>query len=159
MNKFKICTWSNSKDESSTPLGKSYRLKNDELVKEDLGTNAKLVQVVDIETLDDIEFEMDFNMHDGHAFMTSGLPKDTAITEAKVTVKDSPKKGHISRSKDDIEWRAGTGTYFVNDYDPDWSNAKQKSIDELRTMPVTAIIDFLNGWAPSGGWIGQYGNK
>lgn len=139
MNKFKICTWTNSKDESSITLGKSYRLKNGELVKEDLCTNAKLVQVVDIETLDDIEFEMDFNMHDGHAFMTSGLPKDTAITEAKVTVKDSPKKDHISRSKDDIAWRTGTGTYFIIDYDPDWSNDEPKTVKKIRQDVIAAL--------------------
>ena len=145
MKKFKFSLWSRSKNDSSKRLGKSYGLKNGELVKEDLGTNAKLVQVVDIETLDGLEFEIDFNMHDGNGFMTSSLPKDTAITEAKVTVKDSPKKGCVSRSKDDIEWRAGTGTYFVNDYDPGWSNDKPKSIDEIRQVLIhvhkTAGVD------------------
>ena len=122
MKKFKYSLWSRLKNESSIPLGKSYRLKNRELITEDVSANADYVQVVEIESLDDLEFEINFNMHDGHGFMTSGLPKDTAITEARVTVKDLPKKGHISRSKDDLEWRSGTGTYCVIDYDPDWSN-------------------------------------
>ena len=139
MKKFKFSLWSRSKNESSKPLGKTYRLKNRELITEDVSANADYVQVVDIESLDDLEFEIDFNMHDGNGFMTSGLPKDTAITEAKVTVKDSPKKDHISRSKDDIEWRPDTGTYFVIDYDPDWSDDEAKTIDELRQALIRAL--------------------
>jgi len=139
MKKFKFSLWSRSKNDSSKRLGKSYGLKNEELVKEDLGTSAKIVQVVDFETLDDLEFEIDFNMHDGHAFMTSGLPKDTAITEAKVTLRDSPKKNHISRSKHDIEWRNGMVTYNVIDYDPDWSNGKPKTTEELHRDVIRAL--------------------
>ena len=82
MKKFKFSLWSRSKNDSSKPLGKSYGLKNRELITEDVSTNANFVQVVEIGSLNDLEFEMDFNMHDGHAFMTSGLPKDTAITES-----------------------------------------------------------------------------
>ena len=61
-------------------------------------------------------------MHNGNGYMTSGVPKDATITEAKVTVKDFPKKDHISRSKKHLEWSSGIGTYCVIDYDPDWSN-------------------------------------
>ena len=139
MKKFKFSLWSRSKNDSSKPLGKSYRLKNGELITEDVSTNANFVQVVEIESLDDLEFEIDFNMHDGNGFITSGVPKDTTITEAKVTVKDSPKKDHISRSKDDIEWRDNIGTYFVCDYDPDSSNGKPKSIDENRQALIRAL--------------------
>ena len=122
MNKCKISIWSKSDHPTSKPLGKSYRLENGKLIKDDLGTNAKYVQVIDIESLDDLEFLIDFDLHQGEGFITSGLPKNPDITEAKVTVKDFPKKGHISRSKDDLEWRSGTGTYCVIDYDPEWSN-------------------------------------
>jgi len=139
MNKFKFSLWPRLKNESSIPLGKSCRLKNRELITEDVSANADCVQVVEIESLDDIKFEMDFNMHDGHAFMTSGLPKDTAITKAKVTVKDSPKKDHISRSKDDIEWRDNTGTYFVCDYDPDSSSAAPRPVEEIRQDLIRAL--------------------
>ena len=139
MKKFKYFLWSRLKNESSIPLGKSYRLKNRELITEDVSANADYVQVVEIESLDDLEFEIDFNMHDGNSFMTSGVPKDTTITEAKVTVKDFPMKGHISRSKDDLEWRAGTGTYFPIDYDPDWSTEEPKSIEEIRQAFIQAL--------------------
>ena len=122
MKEFSLSVWSRSPNQRSNPLGKSYGLKDGELVKEDLGTNAKLFRVETIESLDDLELLIDLAMHDGNAFMTSGVPKDADITEARVTVKDCPKKGHISRSKDDLEWRSGTGTYCVIDYDPEWSN-------------------------------------
>ena len=79
MKKFKYSLWSRLKNESSIPLGKSYRLKNRELITEDVSANADYVQVVEIESLDDLEFEINFNMHDGHGFMTSGLPKDTEL--------------------------------------------------------------------------------
>ncbi|MCH6585365.1 MAG: hypothetical protein IH810_05995, partial [Proteobacteria bacterium] len=139
MKKFKFSLWSRSKNDSSKRLGKSYRLKNRDLITEDVSANADYVQVVEIESLDDLEFEIDFNMHDGNGFMTSGLPKDTAITEAKVTVKDSPKKDHISRSKDDIEWRDNTGTYFVSDYDPDSSSAAPRPVEEIRQDLIRAL--------------------
>ena len=122
MKNFKLSSWSRPPNQKSKPLGKSYGLKDSELVKNDLGTNAKHFRVETIECLDDLEFLIDFNMHDGNGFMTSGLPRDHDITEASVTIKDLPKKGHISRSKDDLEWRSGTGTYCVIDYDPEWSN-------------------------------------
>jgi hypothetical protein len=84
--------------------------------------NATRFRVETIESLDDLEFLIDFDLHQGDGFITSGLPKNPDVTEAKVTVKDFPKKDHISRTKDDIEWRSGTGTYCVIDYDPEWSN-------------------------------------
>ena len=75
MKKFKFSLWPRSKNRSSKPLGKSYRLKDGELITEDVSANADYVQVVEIESLDDLEFEIDFNMHDGNGFMTSGVPK------------------------------------------------------------------------------------
>ncbi len=122
MNKIKLSVWLLSKTPGSKPLGKSYGLKDGRLVKEDLGTNATHFRVETIESLDDLEFLIDFDLHQGEGFITSGIPKNPDITKARVTVKDCPKKGHISRSKDDLEWRSGTGTYCVIDYDPEWSN-------------------------------------
>ncbi len=139
MNVFKISVWSKSKDQQSKPLGKSYRLENQKLVKEDLGTNAKHFHVEAIESLDDLEFLIDFDLDQGEGFITSGVPKDIELTEARVTVKDSPKKGHISRSKSTLEWRSGTGTYCVTDYDPDCSNDKLKSTEELYLDLIRAL--------------------
>jgi hypothetical protein len=122
MKNFKLSVWSRSPNQRSKPLGKSYGLKNGKLVKKDLGMNATRFRVETIESLDDLEFLIDFDLHQGDGFITSGLPKNPDVTEAKVTVKDFPKKDHISRTRDDIEWRSGTGTYCVIDYDPEWSN-------------------------------------
>ena len=132
MTNCKISIWSKSNHPKSKPLGKSYRLENGKLIKDDLGTNAKHLQVVTIKNLDDLESVIDFDLYKGNGFITSGVPKDSDITEAEVTLKDYPKKGYVSRSKDDIEWRDGTGAYAVIDYDPDWSNDKLKTVDELR---------------------------
>ena len=139
MNKCKISVWSRSRHSTSKPLGKSYRLRNRELITEDVSANASHVQVVDIESLNDLAFEIEFNMHDGHAFMTSGVPEDATITESKVTVKDSPKKGCLTRTKDDIEWRDNAGTYFVCDYDPDWSSAAPKNVKKIRQDLIRAL--------------------
>jgi len=139
MTKCKISVWSRSKRPTSNPLGKSYGLKNEELVREDLGTNAKYVKVEIIESLDDLEFVIGFDLDEGYGFITSGVPKNTKIKEAEVTIKDRPKKGFIARSKDDLEWRAGIGTYCVVDYDPDWSDGKLKSIDEIRQDLIRAL--------------------
>jgi phage/plasmid-associated DNA primase len=139
MNKCKISIWWLQEDQYAKPLGKSFDLDDGKLIKEDLCTNAQRFCVKTIESLDDLELLIDSIMHDGYGFMTSGVPKDTTITEAKVTVKDFPKKGFISRSKDDIEWRSGTGTYFVIDYDPDWSNGQQKTVGEIHQAPIQAL--------------------
>ena len=110
MSKCKISIWSKSKDQSSGPLGKSYRLNNGKLIHKNVGTNATHVQVADIESLDDLIWIMEFDLHNGAGFITSGVPKNTKIKEAEVTIKDRPKKGFITRSKDDLEWPAGIGT-------------------------------------------------
>ncbi len=75
MTKCKITVWSRSKNPTSNPVGKSCGLKNGELFNEDLGTNVSHVQVVGIESFDDLEYEIDVNMHGGNAFMTSGVPQ------------------------------------------------------------------------------------
>ncbi len=139
MSKFKISVWSRSNSPSSKPLGKTYRVKNGKLIREDLGTNAKFVRVETIESLDDLEFSIDFDLHGGDGFITSGVPKDTTIRETEVTTKDRSKKGCLTRSKDDIEWRAGTGTYVVIDYDPDRSSNDPKTINELRQDLIRAL--------------------
>ncbi len=92
MSTFKISVWSRSKHPTSKPLGKSYGIKNGKLFKEDLGTNAKYVKVENIDSLDDLEFVIDFDLHKGDAFITSGVPKNTDIKEAEVTVRGSKKK-------------------------------------------------------------------
>ncbi len=92
MSKCKISIWSKSKDESSEPLGKSYRLKNGKLIHENVGTNAKYVKVENIESLDDLEFVIDFDLHKGDGFITSGVPRNSRIKEAEVMVKGSKKK-------------------------------------------------------------------
>lgn len=139
MNKIKLSVWLRSMTPGSEPLGKSYGLKAGKLIKKNLGTNAKRFRVETIESLDDLEYLIDFELHQGDGFITSGLPKNPDITQAKVTVKDSPKKDHISRSNDDIAWRTGTGTYFIIDYDPDSSSAAPKNVKEIRQDLIRAL--------------------
>ena len=92
MNKFKISIWSRSNDLPSKALGKSYGLKNGKLIREDLGTNAKYVKVETIESLDDLELVIDLDLHKGNGFITSGVPRNSRIREAEVTVKGNKKK-------------------------------------------------------------------
>jgi len=139
MSAFKVSVWSKSKDQRSKPLGKSYQLKNGKLIHESVGTNAGHIQVVEVESLDDLIWIMEFDLHDGNGFITSGVPKKTAVKEAEVTFKDSPRKGCLSRSQSDIEWRAGTGTYFIIDYDPAWSLDKPKTAKTIRQELIAAL--------------------
>ena len=92
MKKFKISVWLRSKHPTLKPLGKSYRQKNGKLIREELGTNAKHVKVENLESLDDLEFVIDIDLHKGNGFMTSGVPRNSRIREAEVTVKGSKKK-------------------------------------------------------------------
>ena len=139
MNLFKVSVWSRSKHPASKPLGKTYRLSKDgELIKGGTCTNAADMEVITFGDLQELAVLIKKTMPSGAAFMTSGVPRDPNITSASVTIKDLPKEGHITRTQDDLEWRSGTGTYFVADYDPGWAPNNTLSVKGIRQALIQA---------------------
>jgi putative DNA primase/helicase len=136
---FKLTTWSNRQGKNFIPLGKRFGLEKDRLVNEGLGVHANHADVVEIKSLDDLVLIMELDLIHGRAFITSGTPIDESIRSADVMTKDRKRSGHISRSKEDIAWRDGVGTYFPIDHDANWDSEGPKSLDSIRQAFLDAL--------------------
>jgi len=140
MANFTLSLWKKRRGPKSKPLGKTYRLSKDgELIKGDTCTSAAEMEVITFGDLQELAVLIKKAMPGGVAFMTSGIPRDPNITSAPVTVKDCPKDGHITRTRDDLEWRPGIGTYFIIDYDRQWDPDGPRSIEESRQAVIHAL--------------------
>ena len=122
--------------ENLLEVGKRYKLNGNGVEKEMALPNGNVLAVYGINTLDEFTALAE-SLSGGLGFITSGVPLEADIGDARIVVSKKRKARRafidradvVTRSGADLHWIAGTGTYLPVDFDPDWCPHDLEGVD------------------------------